>query len=513
MDNVVSFEEAIEMRNAGNVNLVYSMPGKQTDFIKSPADRIIYGGAVSGGKSRGLMLAPLKNLLTNPLYNAVIARRTFPELDQEGGLIQESQLVYKPLGAEYNITKHYWTFPLKNRLRFVNIMDERKIEAKDGGQFTFLGIDEAQHWDEDLVDALWIRARGISGFRTQLCMTCNPKKRSWMRYKWLGWYLDDNGFPIPERSGVLRYYYRGDHGEMIWFNNQMDALKWWARQFPDRYEIAIRNPDRMIFPESFTFIFSKATDNTIMMEGDPDYESKMENQPKAYKNAKLLGCWDFDEGDKIHFDAEWVGEPLDWVLRKGTNQYFDLNGNLKGTIVKCARGYDFAYTPKTENNNPDWTTCTFMALLDSGVTLIGDHEFNQKGSNEIVPMIKRLAAKDPDMTEIVIPDEVAGGQGFVNDIMRDLPLLKINKRKEYGAPRDSDLTAKEYRFLPFSRQCQAGNLVKMIRNDNWNDRAIMIWEALGSPESRKMKKDDCDSASKCYNFLHEDEGVNSDSLF
>ncbi len=499
--HTINTEDALELAKTTDVPVIAPMPGKQAEFLETKADRVIFGGALAGGKSHGLKIHGAYHLTTNKDFNVVIARRTLPEIRQAGGLWEESQKIYPLLGGVPNKSDYHWTFPLGNKVRFIGILDDRKVESKDGGQFTLLGIDEAQHWEEHMVEALWMRARGISGIRPQLLMTCNPKKKSWIK-KWIAWYLDEQGYPIPERSGVIRWFMRDDKGLLVWFDTMEDALDWWAENNPEWYRAALAGDRQMAIPESFTFISSKATDNVILQAADPDYQGKLDNAPLAIRKAKRDGCWEFDDSECVHFKGKWLGDPLEWT-RVG-RQFFDNDNILQATIIDSVRGYDFGYIPKTETNNPDFTTSTLMCILDNGITLIADHEYNQLGSNNILSMMRRLAKEDPEGTRIVIPDEIAGGIGFVNDLLRDLPGLDISKRKEYGAPKGSDLTAKEYRFLPFARQCQTRQLVKMVRNDDWNERVITIWEALGSIDSKKVKKDDCDSASKCYNFLHEE---------
>ena len=51
--------------------------GPQEQFLASPADIVIFGGAAGGGKSRGLLMESLRNI-DNPNYNGVLFRKTYP---------------------------------------------------------------------------------------------------------------------------------------------------------------------------------------------------------------------------------------------------------------------------------------------------------------------------------------------------------------------------------------------------------------------------------------------------
>src|SRR5437868_3075876 len=64
---------------------------KQAAFLAlSAVPEGLYGGAVGGGKSDALLLAALQYVDCAD-YDAVIFRRTFPELNAAGGLIDRSQ--------------------------------------------------------------------------------------------------------------------------------------------------------------------------------------------------------------------------------------------------------------------------------------------------------------------------------------------------------------------------------------------------------------------------------------
>ena len=41
---------------------ISAQPGPQTEFLRSPADICIYGGAAGGGKTVGLILEPLRHV-------------------------------------------------------------------------------------------------------------------------------------------------------------------------------------------------------------------------------------------------------------------------------------------------------------------------------------------------------------------------------------------------------------------------------------------------------------------
>lgn len=54
-------------------------------------------------------------------------------------------------------------------------------------------------------------------------MSCNPDPDHALR-NLIDWYIDEDGYPIKERDGVVRYMYRLD-GEEIWGNSREELAE------------------------------------------------------------------------------------------------------------------------------------------------------------------------------------------------------------------------------------------------------------------------------------------------
>lgn len=72
--------------------------GPQEQFLSSPADIVIYGGAAGGGKSFALLLEGLRHI-SNPNFGAVIFRRNVNQITAEGGLWDTASEIYPYAGG------------------------------------------------------------------------------------------------------------------------------------------------------------------------------------------------------------------------------------------------------------------------------------------------------------------------------------------------------------------------------------------------------------------------------
>jgi predicted phage terminase large subunit-like protein len=402
--------------------------GPQEKFLKSNADIAFYGGSAGGGKSYALLLEPLYHL-HNPNFGAVCFRRTIPQIKNEGGLFDESGQIYPLLRAEPNMSELFWRFPSGAVVSFAHLEHEKNIYDWQGAQIPLLMFDEITHFTKKQFFYMLSRNRSTCGIRPYIRATTNPDKKSWVR-QFIDWWIGPDGFPIPERSGVIRWFIVKDD-KVIWAETK--------EGFPEGST-----------PKSFTFIAAKLSDNKILMEKDPGYLANL-NALSRVERAKLLdGNWDAEEKPGELFQKQW----------------FKFVKVPPAKITKMVRYWDRA---ASESETADYTVGTKLGQLDNNQFIILDMVRFRGSPLRVEEMIKNMAIQD-GVKCIVGIEEDPGQAGKVESSYLSRQLVGFNVRIQ-RATKD-----KITRALPFSAQCEAGNVLMV--ESKWNDDMISELESF-----------------------------------
>ena len=212
----------------GDMRVLRPQSGPQEMFLSSPADIVIYGGAAGGGKTYGLLLSALryKNV---PGFGCTIFRRNYNQIFSEGGLWDEARDMYQGVrGAGQNLSRSRWVFRdrrgrITSKVTFAHIERDDNLSNWQGAQICEIGFDELTHFSEKAFFYMLSRNRSKCGVKPFVRATCNPDVDSWVA-KFIEWWIDpETGYPIPERSGKIRWFVRleevvhwGDTREELW---------------------------------------------------------------------------------------------------------------------------------------------------------------------------------------------------------------------------------------------------------------------------------------------------------
>lgn len=246
--------------------LDYAPSARQAAFHTCPADECLYGGAAGGGKSSALAVEAIQHCLETPGATAVLFRRTFPELNAPGGLIQEVEK-WLPHGLADKVGLR-WTFPNGATLTLAHCQHPQDVEKYKGAQFSFLGIDEAGDWLERMLLFLFGRARTtLPGVRPIIRLTANPV---------------GVGFPFLKKRYVKPVLLQLVAADQTW-----------------RPEPTEEKPQ----PATRCFIPAKYSDNEHL---DAGYVGRLQDLPAADRAAMLDGSWELMAFAGQLFAAEYV---------------------------------------------------------------------------------------------------------------------------------------------------------------------------------------------------------------
>lgn len=311
-------------RKSTAANVTWSaQPGPQTRFIQCPAFECLYGGAVGGGKSDGLLGDYSQGIPYGKGWRGIFLRRYLGDLEE---IIERSKEIFGPVYGEgcWAESKKKWTFPSGATLIF------RAIERKDdvlkfqGRQFTWIGWDELTQWASPYpYTYLFTRCRSPHGHPCRVRAATNPggPGHAWVKARFIDPAPPNHGWKVRTKSG--RQFWR-------------------------------------------VFIPSKLEDNRILMENDPNYEDRVyELDDPNLAEALRMGDWNivagaaFPEFDpRVHVvdpapipSDKPIWRSLDWgyVEPYAGGWYFPDN---EGNIIMANEIYGWSGKPNVGTKEP-----------------------------------------------------------------------------------------------------------------------------------------------------------------
>jgi len=435
---------------------------KQIQFLSTSADVAFYGGSAGGGKSWSLLMEPLRHI-ANGRFGAVIFRRTYPQVTNEGGLWDQSTRLYPYAGAKPKQGDLTWVFPSGAKFKFAHLQHETSVLDWQGSEIPYMGFDELTHFTEKQFFYMLSRNRSTCGIRPYVRAGMNPDADSWVS-KFIEWWIDDNGFAISERGGVIRWFIR--HDGVIRWGDTPEELK---QQYGDD-----------VLPKSFTFVPATIHDNQQLLRVDPGYLANLQALSLVERQRLLDGNW------KVRPEAGKVFN-RDWFEIVDAHQ-------IPKDGVEC-RSFDFAASVKElEGDDPDYTADVKIRKFNNTYYIMDCRQV-RKAPADIDNLVKQTVKNDVALIHntpirYMVRWEIEPGSAGLRENWRLSTLLD---GYDCGGVRPTG--DKLTRAKPLAAQAEVGN-VKLLRGA-WNEE--FLTHMHHQPDW--THDDIMDAASGAYNEL------------
>lgn len=316
-------------------------------------------------------------------------------------------------------------FPVGAKSKFAYLELDKHADAWYGAEISRCYFDEFQRTSAYAFHILRSRMRSKASYPSVMRATFNPDPNHFV-YDWVKPFLDDEGFPMPEMSGVRRYF--------LIISGELHT-SW------DYFELKKKFPEKE--PQTYTYISSTLMDNKILLELEPGYKDTLDQLPEVKRKQLLLGCWASSEDSGMLFQRKWLPK----ISRH------DLPKDL--TLV---RAYDLASEEPTDNSKfPDYTYGLLMGKSKSTgyyYILGGDRMRKRPGARNahIIDVLKKDQKVWGCVTCVTAVDPGAGGKTAFEEFNKQMVENGIKCKKDV-IPTNK---GKRIKYEPFSDAAENG---------------------------------------------------------
>lgn len=279
--------------------------GFQDSFVRSNLDLVIGGGSMSSGKSAAAVMMVAEPAL-DPRFRAVFLRNNLGDLRSGGGILDEFKNIYGDFVNVVESGEPHVDFPSGARIDVTHIADQSKekvLQRFKGRQYDLIYFDEGTGFTWECFRTIYSRNRGMASWTGKVRITTNPKRTHWLR-DFLDWWIGADGFIIPDRNGVVRYFYINGEGvkDVVWGDTkeevyskckiQIDRIlaKLNGRSGSSTYKDMIK---------SCTFYEGKTSENKAILEKNAGYVGSIAAMGSREAQANLEGNWNVDTDEDL----------------------------------------------------------------------------------------------------------------------------------------------------------------------------------------------------------------------
>lgn len=371
---------------------------RQIVASRAYVDELLYGGSAGGGKTEWLIYDVLAELLRYPGSNGVIFRRTFPDLNRPGGIIQRLLQRIPPSIGTYNAGEHVWKLANGSILALSHLQRDADVMQHWGAEYLVIGWDQLEQFTEYQYRMLLSRLRVTadlyaSGARPRSIASANPGGvgHTWVKSR----------FIEPGRPEV-----------------------------PFKPEPTEDDPN----PGWRLFVPAGLDDNPHV---DPGYRARLERLPEDERRALLEGDWDVYTGQRfrsfrrhVHVvDPERLPIPTAITIPRG---------------VGVDYGFDAPFAALWGAKLADGLVVVYRELYKAGLTpeeqaqamhAVTDDTIEKRGRSLPVWIDPSTFARDPSRPKAKAEDPTRPPPGSIASRYRGWQVRRANNNRLIGVAR------------------------------------------------------------------------------
>lgn len=340
--------------------------GFQEKFICSNVDFLVGGSGMGVGKSFAALLMAAEQSY-DPNFRMVYLRRNLGDIRAGGGGTDEAQKIYGSIATLKTTESPRLTFKSGAFIDFTHMSDQTEdkvLERIKGWQYSCIYIDEATGFEWSTIRLLMSRNRSQAKWSGKMRLTCNPKRNHWLRV-WVDWYLDEKGFPIPDRVGVIRYFFVNgkDVTDVIFGDTKEEVYSQCKSQIDN---ILKAQGDKFTYKDlikSTTFYTGKLSENKALLQNDASYLGSVAAMGEKQRLANMMACWNVDTEEDVEAPITPASARAILTNEEQTTGEYYITADLAdvgtdNTVILAWNGYhiiDYKILPRaTTDMNVTW---------------------------------------------------------------------------------------------------------------------------------------------------------------
>lgn len=236
----------------------------------------------------------------DPNFRGIFIRKSLNDLKTAGSVVDTFKDAYGNIINVKISENPRMTFPSGAYIEARQVQNEdpkKIIEEWKGVQADLISWEELTSYEWFTFMYIMSRCRGRAKWSGKIRATLNPKKRHWVR-KWLDWYINPvTGFPIPERDGVVRYFYLNGEtvDDLVWGNSKKEVYNKCKSAIDRKLSKLGEDAKYEDMIKSFTFYRGSLSENKELLKNNSGYIGSVAATGDKTSQILIEGNWNIDE--------------------------------------------------------------------------------------------------------------------------------------------------------------------------------------------------------------------------